>query len=229
MRLISWNVCDGFTRKFGHLERLKPDIAILQEVRPACLRYASLADRAVWVGDEGQKGLVAISYGDWFLTRSPIQVDERWFVPLVARNGNLTLHVIAVWVDSTKECGPPTLRAIQQLREFILAAPTIVAGDFNHCVAMDPRKSQGRRFSMILHALGNLGLSSAWHGFHNEDHGAESAATLYWTWNAERRFHIDFVFHSRTLQVSRAELGNFNTYVQARISDHVPLTVDFSI
>lgn len=229
MRLISWNVCDGFTRKFGHLERLKPDIAILQEVRPSCLAYANLSDRAIWIGDEGQKGLVAVSYGDWSLSPAPIQVTERWFVPMIACKGELSIHVVAVWVDSAKECGPPTLRAIEQLRGFISSAPTIIAGDFNHCVAMDARKGAGRRFSEILAALSELDLTSAWHGFHDEVHGAETAATLYWTWNAERRFHIDFAFHSSALRVTHAALGNFDAYVPTRISDHVPLTVDFSV
>jgi hypothetical protein len=115
MRLVSWNVCDGFQRKFGHLERLKPDIAILQEVRPDCLAYAGLSDRALWVGDKGQKGLTAISYGEWRLAPAPVEIPERWFIPMIARNGTETIHLVAVWVDSAKECalscplksGPP--------------------------------------------------------------------------------------------------------------------------
>jgi endonuclease/exonuclease/phosphatase family metal-dependent hydrolase len=229
MRLVTWNVCDGFTRKFGHLERLKPDIAVLQEVRPGCLAYAGLSDRAIWIGDEGQKGLVAVSYGEWTLARALLDVNERWFVPIVASNGATKIHLVAVWVDSSSECGPPTLRALKELRDFIAAAPTILAGDFNQCVAMDARKGPGRRFADVLSAIEGLGLESAWHATSGEKQGEESAATLFWTWNAERKFHIDFVFHSQSLTVGRAAIGTYENYVAAKISDHVPITVDFAL
>jgi endonuclease/exonuclease/phosphatase family metal-dependent hydrolase len=229
MRLVSWNVCDGFERKFGHLERLKPDIAILQEVRPACLAYAGLSDRAVWIGDEGQKGLTAVAYGDWQLERASIEIPERWFLPLVAHKGSTTINLVAVWVDSSKECGPPTLRALEQLQHFIETAPTIMAGDFNHCVSMDKRKGPGRRFADVLSVMEESGLKSAWHSFHQEEHGAETAATLYWTWNAERRFHIDFVFHAQGLPAENVSIGTYEAYVSMKISDHVPVTVDFSL
>lgn len=229
MRLVSWNMCDGFERKFGHLERLKPDLAILQEVRPECLAYAGLTERAIWIGDKGQKGLTAVSYGDWALMPAPIEVQERWFIPVVARKGSTTIHLVAVWVDSSRECGPPTLRALEQLEPFIKAAPTIIAGDFNHCVSMDKRKRPGKRFADVLSVLTSYGLASAWHSFRGEDHGSESAATLYWTWNAERPFHIDFVFHPQSLLVENVSIGTYEKYVPTKISDHVPVTVDFQL
>lgn len=228
MRLVSWNVCDGFERKFGHLERLKPDIAVLQEVRPSCLAYAGLSDRSLWTGDEGQKGLAVVPYGDWRLVPGPVSIAERWFIPLIAHNGNQTVNLVAVWVDSSKECAPPTLRAVEQLKDFIAGAPTLIAGDFNHCVAMDRRKGPGRRFSDVLSMFESVGLASAWHGFTGEKHGAETAATLYWTWNADRKFHIDFVFHTASLSVKDVSIGAYETYVPTKISDHVPVVVDFA-
>ncbi len=229
MRFITWNVCDGFERKFGHLERLKPDIAVLQEVRPECIAYAGLTERAVWVGDMGQKGLAAVAYGDWTLTPASFTISERWFIPLIAQNGATKIHIVAVWVDSAQECGPPTLRALEQLRDFIAAAPTIIAGDFNHCIAMDKRKGPGRRFSEVLALLKSYGLESAWHSFYGEEQGAETAATLYWRWNAEHPFHIDFVFYPERLQVENVSIGSFEKFVPTRISDHVPVAVDFAL
>ena len=76
MRLVSWNCCDAFQRKFGHLERLRPDIAVIQEVRPECLQFAAVQDRSVWMGDPGQKGLAVIAYGDWKISAAPLTVER---------------------------------------------------------------------------------------------------------------------------------------------------------
>ena len=228
MRVVTWNVCDAFDRKFGHLERLKPDLAIVQEVRPGCLAFAGLSERAIWLGAEGQKGLAAIGYGDWELSPA-MDIPERWFRTVIARKGSLALHLVAVWVDSSQECSPPTLSALARLQDFVRAAPTIIAGDFNHCVAMDKRKSPGKRFSDVLMALDELGLSSAWHDHRQEEHGQESAATLYWTWNRDRRFHIDFLFCSRSIGVEQSSLGTYEQFVPTKISDHVPLVVDLKV
>jgi hypothetical protein len=122
----------------------------------------------------------------------------------------------------------PTLRALEHLKEFIASAPTVIAGDFNHCVAMDKRKGPGRRFSEVLSVLKSYGLESAWHSF-QEEHGAETTAKLYWRWNAEHRFHIDFVFHSERLKVESVSMGAYEKYVPTRISDHVTVTVDFAL
>ncbi len=229
MRLVSWNVCDAFERKFGHLERLSPGIAILQEVRPGCLARAGLSDRAIWTGDDGQKGLAAIGYGGWSLERAPFEIPEKWFIPVVARNGSDRVHILAVWTDSRSECAPPTIRVLEHLRSFLGEAPSLVAGDFNHSVGMDRRKGPGRRFADVLATMGSIGLASAWHGFHGQEHGKESQATLYWRWNAEQRFHIDFVFHSAGLIAQDVSIGSFEKYVAAEISDHVPVTVEFAL
>ncbi|MBJ6126580.1 endonuclease/exonuclease/phosphatase family protein [Microvirga splendida] len=228
MRIVTWNVCDGFNRKFGHLERLDPDLAIIQEVRPGCLAFAGLSERSLWLGDEGQKGLAVIGYGGWKLSPA-MSISERWFCPVIAHNGSQVLHIVAVWVDSSQECGPPTLSALAKLRDFVEAAPTIIAGDFNHCVAMDKRKSPGKRFSDVLKIFDELGLASAWHDHKQEEHGQETAATLYWTWNRDRQFHIDFLFRSRSIDVEQALLGTYEQYVPTKISDHVPLVVDLKI
>lgn len=229
MRIVSWNFCDAFNRKFGHLERLRPDIAVVQEVRPECLRYAALGDRSFWIGDPGQKGLAVISYGNWRLSPTPLSLAERWFLPLTATNGTEKVHLVAAWVESSKDCVLPTLRALEQLRDFTNAAPSIIAGDFNQSVTLDKKKGPGRRFADVLRVLHSAGMNSAWHGFHSELHGEETRPTLYWTWNAERKYHIDFIFGSSQLLVDEATLGTCEQYVQGKISDHVPLIVDYRL
>jgi exonuclease III len=227
MRVVSWNVCHAFNRKFGHLERLRPDIAVLQEVRPQCIRFAGLDDHSIWIGDPGQRGLALVSYAAWKLVPASVQIDERWFLPAIATNGEARVNIVGVWADSARECAPPTLRALHRLKEFISSGPTIIAGDFNQSVALDRRRPIGRRFADVLDVLHGYDLSRAWHSHRGEEHGKESAATLYWTWNLERPFHIDFVFASQSLMIKQVLAGTFGEYVGRRISDHVPVVVEY--
>jgi exonuclease III len=229
LRMVSWNACDGFMRKFGHLERLRPDIAILQEVRLSCLEYAALKANSIWLGAEGQKGLAAVGYGGWQLSAAPIVVPDKWFLPLWATKDGHCINIVAVWVDSTKDCVPPTLRALNVLHKFITSGPTIFAGDFNQSVTLDKRKVPGRRFRDVLDAFGKHGMSSAWHQLHAEEHGEETSPTHYWRWNPESKFHIDFAFGSPGLKVNTATLGAYDKYVLGKVSDHVPLIVDYEL
>jgi hypothetical protein len=228
-RMVSWNACDAFMRKFGHLERLRPNIAILQEVRPSCLEFAALKDSSLWLGAEGQKGLAAVGYGGWQVSAVPILVPDKWFLPLWATKDGHCINIVAVWVDSTKDCVPPTLRALDALHDFIASGPTIFAGDFNQSVILDKRKGPGRRFSDVLDAFGKHGMSSSWHQSNSEEHGQESLPTHFWRWNPESKFHIDFAFGTPSLKVNAATLGAYDQYVLGRISDHVPLIVDYEL
>lgn len=228
MRLVTWNVCDGFRRKFGHLERLQPDLAVVQEVRPECLEYAGLQARSIWTGVPGQKGLAVISYGAWTLAADPIGVAEKWFLPVRATNGTMDIALTGVWVNSSPDYVSPTLRALDQLRAFIAAPRSILVGDFNQTVVMDKGTPAGRRFADVLKVLDAYGLVSAWHKVHGEAHGAETSPTLFWQWNPEKQFHIDFSFATSDLPVSQAILGSYDQYITPKISDHMPLAVDYA-
>lgn len=229
LRVVTWNVCDGFARKYGHLEPLHPGIAILQGVRPGCLAYADLTEHAVWTGAAGRKGFAAVGYDGWTVSRTPHLVSSPWFLPLQATKNGLAVNVVAVWVDSPQECAPPTIRALDELEEFIKSGPTVIAGDFNQTVSHDVRKGPSRRFADVLDAFGNYGMSSAWHQFHGEAHGQESQPTHFGRGSAASTVHIDFAFASPDLQVTGASLGSYEQYVAGKISDHVPLVVDFKL
>ena len=196
MRIVSWNCHDDFRSKFGHLERLKPDIAVVQEVRPGCLEFAGLQGQFDWVGDPGQKGLALIAYGDWKLSPAEMVVSERWFLPRYATNGKEKVDLVGVWLNPAKGAShdyvSPTLRALEQLREFISPGPSIVAGDFNASVSVDHRLAPKRRFSAVLKKLDELHLCSAWHVHTSEQQGSETQHTYFHFWDEERKFHIDF-------------------------------------
>lgn len=230
MRIVSWNRCDGFERKFGHLERLKPDIAVISECRPDCLRSAGLSSQSFWIGDPGKKGLAVICYNGWQIAEHSPVVTQKWFAPLKLRNGEKSIRLVAVWLNDGADYVMPTIAAWESLRPFIESGPTIMTGDFNQSVVFDKGKGPGRRFTDVLRLFEQAQLASAWHGFTGEEHGQESQATLHWRWQEASRFHIDYVFYPpKSLSVRSAVLGTYAQYVAEKISDHVPLIVDLAL
>ncbi|MCG5236126.1 endonuclease/exonuclease/phosphatase family protein [Xanthobacter oligotrophicus] len=228
MRIVTWNMDKGFACKSEHVRRLRPDIAILQEVDEKSLHETGLFPDAPWIGNVGRSGLAAVAFGDWRISRAPVSVNEPWFMPLVATDGIAAVQIIAVQVSTPHRYGAATLNAIAQLGDFIRSAPTLVAGDFNNSVAYDYRKPRGKRFCDVLSALDAHGLTSAWHAYTGEMHGEESAATLYYRRKADRRFHIDYVFLPASARIERVAIGTFEESAQAKISDHAPIVVDFT-
>ncbi|HUZ73069.1 MAG TPA: endonuclease/exonuclease/phosphatase family protein [Stellaceae bacterium] len=227
MRLISWNCCDAFERKFGHLERLRPDVAVISEVRPECLRSAALLERSIWIGDPGQKGLAIIPYGDWRIAAEGPKIAEKWFAPVRLSNGVETLQIVGAWLDTNADCVYPTLTALDHLESFLAAGPTILAGDFNQSVVFDTRHREGRRFQDVLERLARTQLASAWHTHTGEAQGSEKSATLYWRFDKDKPFHIDYVFYpAEVFDLVSVSLGTYEQYVETKISDHVPLIAD---
>jgi hypothetical protein len=195
MRIVSWNCCDAVDRKFGHLERLKPDIAIVSEVRPSCLQFAGLTSRSLCCGEEGQKGLALVCYGDWHGAKRGPEVAQQWFISAIVSNGARTGQVVGAWLKPDSDYVSPTKAALVGLKDFMAQGPTVIAGDLNQSVTWDGKVGSGRRFCEIVESLHAAGLESAWHKHRGEAHGRESAATQYWRWDRNARFHIDFVFY----------------------------------
>jgi hypothetical protein len=226
VRLVSWNCCDGFERKSGHLERLHPDIAVVSECRPECLGHAGLSSHSFWIGDPGHKGLAVICYNGWRIGELGPPIAQKWFAPLKLTKGEQVIQLVGVWLNEG-DYVQPTIAAWKTLCPFIEKGPTILAGDFNQSVVFDKGKAPGRRFADVLKLFDETSLVSAWHDSTGESHGRESQATLHWRWQEWSRFHIDDVFYPpKYFALRGATLGAYNQYVAEKISDHVPLAVD---
>ena len=229
LRLVTWNVGDSFRTKYGHLEPLRPDVAVLQAVRPSCLEHSGLRNEAIWIGMQGHEGLAVIGFNGWQVAAAPIPVHDKWFLPLWATKDGHCINIVAVWVDAINDCVPPILRALDQLKPFLGSGPTITAGDFNQNVTLAARRGPGQRFSEVLDAFAARGMCSAWHQSTGERHGEETLSTHYWRGNPGSKFHIDFAFSSTQFPIQRATLGSYDEYVLSKISDHVPLVVDYAL
>jgi endonuclease/exonuclease/phosphatase family metal-dependent hydrolase len=75
--------------------------------------------------------------------------------------------------------------------DVIASEPTVIAGDFNASAT-----SRSTTHLRNVATAEGLGLASAYHAFHQLDHGDEREMTLRWIGRAkvERRYHCDFVF-----------------------------------
>lgn len=222
-RLVVWNCAGGFRQKRSALTRLLPDIAIIPEASDD-FALGLPTSSSLWLGTQNARGLGVLALNGWTLERADIGVEERLFLPCVARREGKRIQVVAVCVKkTTRGYVFPMLEALQKLADFISAGPTILAGDFNGSVKFEKRP---KPFTLVIDRLDRLDMRSAWHHFRGESFGSESVPTLYKTvQNVRKEFHIDYAFVSSHFVVEAAEIGSYAEYP----SDHAPLAVDLCL
>lgn len=176
MKLVAWNCCDAFRgRKVEAVAALAPDILVLSEVRRDALD--ALASETAWVGPERSKGLGLVGFNGWRI--DPLTgPSSKYFLPAVARRGDLSVFILGVWAHPEPQYASSIRAAIDAVRDR-LVGPAILAGDFNHTVAVDGRFPEAHRFAPIVAELQSCGLRSAWHEHRGEAHGAETATTYF--------------------------------------------------
>jgi exonuclease III len=230
MRLISWNCHDGFAKKSSALLSLEPDIAVLSEVKANHLEELDPFPNFVFAGAAPHKGVAVVSWNGWELEQKH-SVEQNWFLPVVARRGSVQINILAVWVKPTMNYVEPTLNELYRLKEFLSHEHVIVTGDFNQNVIFDKGRKGRRRFSTALQMFAELGLASVWHEKKNEPHGEESSKSLYFVYDECRGFHIDYTFASKSMMtaVTDVSLGTYADWVKTKLSDHVPLSVEFDM
>lgn len=235
MRLVTWNVGMSLARKGAAVQNLRPDIAVLQEVSSKDIAGFS---ESCWVGNLKNKGLGAIGLNGFQIRRHAEWNPKIEFVVPIEVSGPVEFLLIAVWamhgraVQRIEE--RPTrwqlLQALDAYAPLIRSRPTVVAGDFNNAVQWD-RPGKASNHSLAVEKFQDLGLVSAYHAHRGVEQGHEPEPTLYWTWNQDARYHIDYVWLPKDwLAALRAvEVGDFATWVGGRLSDHVPVLVDIDI
>jgi len=99
-------------------------------------------------------------------------------------------------------------------------------GDFNSNSIWDSEYPRTLNHSALVSRLDALGMVSAYHAYHDEEHGAETRPTFFLYRHENRPYHIDFAFLPKTWRdhIRNVDLGTFSDW--SGHSDHVPLTVD---
>lgn len=233
-RLVTWNVSRDLRRKRSNLETLRPDIAVLQEVSQ---RDMEAYPGSFWTGQLPNKGLGVAAFNGW-----RVEVDPAWdarieFVVPLRVFGPAAFTLLAAWVMSRRavrvhpdhpERGQ-MLQALDAYRPLLREGSAVVAGDFNNAVRWDTPHGRANHSTAVA-GFSELGMVSAYHVFAGVDQGHELDPTIYWTWNQQKPYHIDYIWlpvpWSKGMTV---EVGDYATWVEAGLSDHVPVLAEFSI
>lgn len=236
--LITWNVRRGSARRWPHVAATEPDIAVLQECAcPEMLRGQHAGIEAAWTlfwtGNSEDNGLlVAVRTDIPARLHAPPDLTIKHALA-VEVGGDHPLRLLAVHSYNHRATrlggsSTPLPDALARYGDWLAAPEAMVAGDFNNQPSFDAYNTsterRPNRWSEIAATLRDLGLASAWHHLTGEAFGAESAPTH--VHSSGGRFHIDYVFAARErLEGATVTIGDVETWVRDRGSDHVPIIV----
>jgi endonuclease/exonuclease/phosphatase family metal-dependent hydrolase len=243
MRLVAWNCRSGLHRKLDALRALAPDVAII----PECGSLETLHTKApglaptsaLWIGANPNKGLGVFSFGPHTLVRAEAYdpaIQYALPVRVEASGLGIAFHLVAVWAHHglagrTMATLGPTLSALAAYEHFLLARPSIVAGDFNNHVRWD-RTGKAWNHANTVAAFERLGFVSAYHVFQGLAQGAERHPTFYWQTRSVDgpTYHIDYAFLSLASlpHLQSVEVGSRAEWIASGLSDHAPLIVDLA-
>lgn len=221
----------GLHGKVEELEGLGADVVIVQEcASPSVPRMKEVyggATTSLRFGDEPNKGIAVLSYGDY---RVEAQDDgagatQPKFVIPVKVTGPTTFLLLAVWAQGGERKGSyvaKTFEVVESYAEIIRREPTIVAGDFNSSSIWDHESSPNH--SDLVERLRTLGLVSAYHWHAEQDQGDELHPTFHLQWNITKPYHLDYVFVPATWSIEDVQVGVAEEWLKC--SDHCPVSVD---
>jgi exodeoxyribonuclease III len=158
---------------------------------------------------------------------------QKWIAPIHVR-GPQDFLLLSVWacpVGTVREqnyVGQIYDAIVRHPRWFAKDLPTVICGDFNSNTIFDPGRKK-KTHSSVVRLLDERGLTSAYHEFFCETHGAETRPTYYFWHREDRSFHFDYIFVPRPW-MQRAIACEVGTYSQWRpASDHMPVVLDIEI
>ena len=225
LRIVTWNCHRGPLRpKRARLEALLPTFAAIQECPRPDVADASF----LWHGTNPRQG-IGVSVGPGYSVElAPLRDAPTYNLP-VHVHGPQPFFALVNWSQKSSLYVEGIHRAIDAYRDIIVANPTVVLGDFNSNLFWDNKHPTDRNHSALVQVLSDLGLVSAYHRFFGEAQGEETRPTIYFQWNRDRPYHIDYCFipESWTSRLRSVEVGTFEDW--ADISDHRPITVDLEM
>jgi exodeoxyribonuclease-3 len=232
MKVVTWNCRRDFEGKAGLIFSNSPDIAVIQECSKRSTEMrASDGYEGHWVGENPSIGMAVFCRGDWNIRQiwQPKKSDPRWIIPFeVEVSGTERFTLIAVWACQVKGNARASYvgqihRSLREHPRWFNSGPTVIAGDFNSNAIWDKKRRQENHSSMVA-ALEAHGLISAYHAFHQQEHGCETRHTFYLYGHRDKPYHLDYVFVPATWREGLSvAVGEHCDWVS---SDHCPVTID---
>ncbi|WP_310395618.1 endonuclease/exonuclease/phosphatase family protein [Hymenobacter sp.] len=236
MKIITWNCNMAFRRKAAAILAERPDVLIVPECEhPDKLRFdASVppATSVVWQGTNPNKGLGVFSYGSYSLRLLDLHnLAFRTVLPLQVNGPVGSFTLLAIWANHPADRDGAYVtqiwKALQHYPASLLAAPVVLAGDFNSNAIWDRPRRVGNHSDVVRH-LAERGIHSAYHRHYQQLHGQEQHPTWYMYRHADKPYHLDYCFASQALldQLQHVEICDPDKWL--RHSDHVPVMVSFA-
>jgi len=222
----------ALAKKRGLLYKLRPDIAVIPECsRESMIQCKEDGFDTCWWGENKHKGLGVLVAKPWSL-ETGCNPPQKWIAPAWIR-GPRNFLLLSVWacpigkIKETNYIGQIYEAIVRHPKWFAESTDTVICGDFNSNTIFDPGRKI-RTHSNVVRLLAERGLSSAYHTFFSETHGAETRPTYYFWHREERSCHIDYIFVPQRWaeHVTDFKIGRYKEWTAA--SDHVPIFVDIA-
>ena len=237
MKLITWNCNMAFRKKAEYILKHRPDILVLPECEhPDKFRFTKkrLQPRdAVWFGDNPNKGLAVLSYGDYRFQLLEIHnTSLKNILPIAVTGGETDFTLFAIWANNPSDPDgvyvEQTWKALHHYDSLIHSERTILAGDFNSNTIWDKPRRIGNH-SAVVKRLAEKGISSCYHAFHQQEQGREKHPTQYMYRHKDKPYHLDYCFVSKDLadKMNAVQIGRHAYW--SKYSDHVPVMVNFGL
>ncbi len=233
MKIVSWNCNMAFRKKANQILAEDPTILIVPECENLDrLDVDSMIQKPsdmFWFGDNPNKGLGVFTFDNYKIEKLNVHNPEfRFILPLKISNPDQTFIVFAVWTQkpSTNDFYVAQIwNALNYYSEILQEENIIIAGDFNSNSIWDkPRKLATHGNTVAF--LKEREITSAYHHFHELDHGKEKHMTHHLQRKIEKGFHIDYCFVSSSFinKLQSVSVGDYETW--SLLSDHNPLIVE---
>jgi exonuclease III len=236
MKLITWNCCRAFKKKYIHLLRYDPDLLIIPECEKSDESDTKFYHQDIWVGNNSNKGLGVFSFNDIDIKiHDSYRDDFRYIVPIEIINpkSQRKVNLIAIWSQNNKE--DLNRRYIGEVwgaldyYKDILKSPVIIAGDFNWNIRMDNDYDAplNGTFADVRDLLERHNIHSMYHTYNNLDFGDEKDPTFFLTFNEQKPYHTDYMFASAEIikNMKSFSVGKYADWRPLK-SDHMPLMAE---
>jgi endonuclease/exonuclease/phosphatase family metal-dependent hydrolase len=223
LRLIAWNCHHGsLTTRLAELARYSPDIVFLQECTAENPVAGQFVTRCI-----GPRKSIALGSPRACYRLEKLDCAQNSGRGCIAGAvaGPVSFTVLGIWSQGPRYVDD-ALRSLDDYADVLRQGPTVVMGDLNSGTRLRRRKLPSNGHRRIIGALTDLGLVSAYHAFHQVDHGRERHATYCHQFNAVQPWHIDFCFVPASWVECVVGVKVLAGTHWAKRSDHFPLMVD---
>ena len=226
MKVITWNCNLNLVKKFEHISKESPDIAIIQECEKLDENYFPNS-KYFWLGKNEKKGLGVIVFNHSAKVSESLNEKLIYFLPIETD----ILNIIGVWAYNHRaapkfgdDFSGNTSDALTNYEALLSSNKKVLfAGDFNNSVIWD-KGNKENNFSNINNKLNSLGLKSSYHEYSNEKFGEESKGTLFHTKKQNKPYFIDYIYY-KEMNLSKVYVGQYDEWIS--LSDHMPVIAEF--